>query len=174
MESELFKYLPTMAATIISQAESPDNMTSFIFDHNLTLMINKSGNVQGGLQVTTVKHHFPYLCITKELQKHSEICRFPFHILKEHLMVLSSDMDFLYLPFSEQNLQSFLMPSVSIGVRHCITVTDIDQMSLVAAPKSNKKGKNKNQTQHEQNEDDESDDGGGWLTGGIIDFVIGW
>lgn len=89
-------------------------------------------------------------------------------------MVLSSDMDFLYLPFSEQNLQSFLMPSVSIGVRHCITVTDIDQMSLVAAPKSNKKGKNKNQTQHEQNEDDESDDGGGWLTGGIIDFVIGW
>ena len=69
MESELFQYLPTMAATIIAQADSPDNMTSFIFDHSLTLMMNKSGNVQEGLQVPPVEHQYPYLCVTEKLQK---------------------------------------------------------------------------------------------------------
>jgi len=99
MESQLKHYLPPdISGNIIAQADSPSNKINFIYDGNLMLHINRTGDVQKSLPPSPGQIQYAPLCMSLTLQKlrHNKnvICRFPFHVTKEHLMVLSSDLDF--------------------------------------------------------------------------------
>jgi hypothetical protein len=158
-DSELDENLKSLAMHIRLQSMTKFNFVHFLYDALLDTMMKDDGDMLECLKLSTTREQYLPLSCTDELQNEFRLCRFPFHILKEHLMILSSDCDLLHFPFNvpDSELNHFLLPSNICAADECIEISHDDQESTKIP-------------EYLQGQGAQS----GWLENGIIDFFAMW
>jgi hypothetical protein len=126
-------------------------------------MIHETGDVEvNKFPCYNESNAFFPLC-AKEKKKDWETF-FPFHIMKEHLMILVADLDIFYLPFtgSPNDLYNFLVPNSNYSQHQLVKVDNESRDTLI--PKEVPKGTTL--TEEEQSAMN------GWIDDSIIKFMI--
>jgi hypothetical protein len=168
-ESELRRELPVHGPLICQNQRSLTNLASFIYETNVQVMVHDSGDVECEKfpRFTLSNSYFPLFTMEQQRVGAQRKTFFPFHIRREHLMILVSDLETLYLPFTVDlatltipfptvryiELDRFLLPNEAFGHDQLVKIDDISRESLIPVPNVPRSG---------------------WVEGDIIQFMIRW
>jgi hypothetical protein len=88
--------------------------------------------------------------VQNQQSKQNDCVFFPFNIKREHLLILSINLDLFYLPFHPDiMLDNYLQPNHQFNPRHCVSIYGNDISEVAASPTK-------------------------WYNGRIIDFLSRW
>jgi hypothetical protein len=84
---------------IVDALSASENRTHIIYNHKLFLMVKDDGDMVDTLQLQApTSKYIPF-----NLNDQTNICRFPFHVAKEHLLIIASGIDsFIFLLLMKQ------------------------------------------------------------------------